>query len=123
MFLGLLTIAIILCIVIAGVVSDKQPQKTAPALTPVSPEATEKQALALQDRGEYAAAEDFFRKCVSERQKVLGIEHEYSLLRKSQRRDIEARRLAFQLMAGARRTLPPHHPDRVKYEQLLESLR
>jgi hypothetical protein len=49
--------------------------------------------------------------------------YEYSLLRKNQRQDIEARRLAYQLMAGARRTLPQNHPDRVKYEQLIESLR
>ena len=73
MSLGLLVIAIILCIVIAGAVFDQQAQRTAPALTPVSPEMMEKQALALQDGGEYAAAEVLFRNCVSERQRVLGI--------------------------------------------------
>ena len=41
----------------------------------------------------------------------------------AQREDIAARRLAFQLVAGARRTLAPNHPDRVKYQQLLDSLR
>jgi hypothetical protein len=49
--------------------------------------------------------------------------YEYSVLKKSQRQDIEARRLAYQLMAGARRTLPENHPDRTKYERFLESLR
>ena len=54
---------------------------------------------------------------------TLRVLYEYSLLRKSQREDIAARRLAFQLIAGARRTLAPNHPDRVKYQQLLDSLR
>ena len=42
---------------------------------------------------------------------------------KAKRQDIAARRLAFQLVAGARRTLAPNHPDRMKYQQLLDSLR
>ena len=113
-----LTIGIILCIVIAGVVSDKQPQKTAPALTPVSPEAMEKQALALQDRGEYAAAEDLFRKCVSERQKVLGIEHIDTLAAMNNLANLlhergnndEAELLHQQCLEARERTLGPDHP-------------
>jgi hypothetical protein len=49
--------------------------------------------------------------------------YEYSVLRKIQRRSIEARRLAYELMTGARKTLPPGHQDRSEYEQLFESLR
>lgn len=149
----------------------------------------EHEALALQDKGEYKAAEELFRNCLSERQRALGADHIDTLaamnnlanllhdrgenleaetlhqqvleareclrgrvplsriargsrnftgwessrnlaraLRvfsasESQREDIAARRLAFQLIAGARRTLAPNHPDRVKYQQLLDSLR
>ena len=54
---------------------------------------------------------------------TLRVLYEYSVLRKIQRRSIEARRLAYELMTGARKTLPPGHPDRSEYEQLFESLR
>jgi hypothetical protein len=85
----------------------------------------------LRDRGDLADAEALYQQALDGLENALGPVHpetlrvlyEYALLRKNQRREIEARRLAFQLMAGARRTLPQDHPDRIKYEQLLESLR
>ena len=48
---------------------------------------------------------------------------EVSLLRKSQKQEAAARRLAYELTAGARRTLPPQHPDRRKYEEYRETFR
>ena len=35
----------------------------------------EHEALALQDKGEYKAAEELFRKCLAERQRALGPDH------------------------------------------------
>lgn len=35
----------------------------------------EHEALALQDKGEYKAAEELFRNCLSERQRALGADH------------------------------------------------
>jgi hypothetical protein len=49
--------------------------------------------------------------------------YEYSLLKKSQRQTNEARRMAYELVAGARRSLPPDHPDRKKYERHVETFR
>ena len=85
----------------------------------------------LRDKGDASGAAALYDQALEGMRQSSGPAHpetlrvlyEYSLLRKHQRKDIEARRLAFQLTAGARRTLPQNHPDRVKYEQLLESLR
>jgi hypothetical protein len=85
----------------------------------------------LRDKGDASCAAAFYDQALEGLGQSSGPAHpdslrvlyEYSLLRKSQRRDTEARRLAFQLMAGARRTLPQNHPDRIKYEQLMDSLR
>ena len=85
----------------------------------------------LRDQGDASGAAALYEQALEGLQQSSGPAHpdtlsvlyEYSLLRKNQRQDIEARRLAYQLMAGARRTLPQTHPDRVKYEQLMESLR
>lgn len=85
----------------------------------------------LRDKGDISGAETLYDSALAGLKSswgpihpnTLDVLYEYAVLRKNQRRDIEARRLAFQLAAGARRTLPQNHPDRVKYEQLLESLR
>jgi hypothetical protein len=85
----------------------------------------------LRDKGDASGAAALYDQALEGLQQSSGPAHpdtlrvlyEYSLLRKNQRQEIEARRLAYHLMAGARRTLPQNHPDRVKYEQLLESLR
>ena len=85
----------------------------------------------MRDSGNLSAAESLYQKSLAGLENSLGASHpetlrvlyEYSVLRKSQRQDIAARRLAFQLVAGARRTLAPNHPDRMKYQQLLDSLR
>ena len=73
----------------------------------------------LRDSGNVSAAESLYQESLVGLETSLGGSHpetlrvlyEYSLLRKSQREDIAARRLAFQLIAGARRTLAPNHPD------------
>jgi hypothetical protein len=85
----------------------------------------------MRDSENLSAAESLYQKSLAGLESSLGSSHpetlrvlyEYSVLRKSQRQEIAARRLAFQLIAGARRTLAPNHPDRVKYQQLLDSLR
>jgi hypothetical protein len=54
---------------------------------------------------------------------VLAVLYEYSLCLQRQRRVSDARRLALQLVSGAKRSLPKNHPDRLKYEKHLQSLR
>jgi tetratricopeptide (TPR) repeat protein len=84
----------------------------------------------LRDKGDAPGAVALYDQALEGLQQSLGPAHpdtlivlyEYSLLRKNQRQDIEARRLTYQLVAGARRTLPQNHPDRAKYEQLMESV-
>ena len=85
----------------------------------------------LGDKGDAAAADVLYEKALDGLRQSLGTAHpttltvlyEYSLLKRSERLEQAARRLAYDLMAGARRTLPAGHPDRVKYEQHLESFR
>ena len=63
----------------------------------------------MRDSGNLAAAESLYEKSLAGLENSLGASHpetlrvlyEYSLLRKGQRQDIAARRLAFQLVAGA----------------------
>jgi tetratricopeptide (TPR) repeat protein len=112
------TVGIILCVLIAVFVLGKQPQKAAPVLAPLTPEAMEDQALALQDKGDYAAAEDLFRRCLAERQGVLGTEHIDTLaainnlanLLHDRGNDSEAGFLHQQCLEVRERTLGPDHP-------------
>jgi hypothetical protein len=54
---------------------------------------------------------------------TLGVLYGRILILKTDRRIPQARRLAADLVYGARASLPKNHPDRIKYEQLQESLR
>ena len=74
----LLTFGIVLSVVIFLVVSNRGSEALPPPIAP-SAEAMEKEALALQDKGEYPAAEELFRKCLAERQRTLGTDHIDSL--------------------------------------------
>jgi len=98
---SLVIVGIILCVLIAVFGLDKQPQKAAPAPAPLSPEAMEDQALALQDKGHYAAAEDLFRRC---------LENLARALRKAGKLE-EAEQLASTGLTGRERILGSKHPD------------
>src|ERR1700752_1605609 len=75
----LLILGIILSVVLAVVVLPKRSEVPALTAVPPDPQAMEEEAVALQEKGEYAAAEELFRKCLSERQRIFGPEHIDSL--------------------------------------------
>jgi hypothetical protein len=113
----LLVFAVILSVVLVVVVGRKPAEAPEPAPVPPSPQVMEEQALALQGRGEYAAAEELFRECLTERQKVLGPENIDSLaamnnlanLLHDRGKDTEAETLHRQARMLAR-TLGADHP-------------
>jgi len=85
----------------------------------------------LRDKGDASSAEALYDQALEGLRQSLSPAHprhslctlRIFLLRKNQRKDIEARRLAFQLMAGARRTLPQNHPDLEKEKFLTSATR
>ena len=85
----------------------------------------------LRDRGDTGTAQAIYEEVLTGLRvnpgaghpTTLAVLYEYSLLRKERRQLSEARRLAYELAAGAREALPTTHPDRLKYERHLSSLR
>jgi tetratricopeptide (TPR) repeat protein len=73
--LCLLILGIVLCVLMIVVAPARRSEAPVSAPVPPSPQAMEEEALALQDKGEHAAAEQLFRECLTERQRVLGPEH------------------------------------------------
>jgi hypothetical protein len=73
--LSLLVLGIVLGILIFINGLEKRSQTLPLAAAPRSSESMEQEALALQDKGEYQAAEELFRKCLAERQRALGADH------------------------------------------------
>jgi hypothetical protein len=85
----------------------------------------------LRDKGDNDAAAALYERALAglrtnpgaTHPTTLGVLYEYSNLRKNQRKIPEARRIGYELIAGARRSLPKDNPNRTKYERYVESLR
>jgi hypothetical protein len=85
----------------------------------------------LRDKGDNDAAAALYERALAglrttpgaNHPTTLGVLYEYSTLRKNQNRLPDARRLGYELVAGARHSLPKDSPDRTKYERYVESLR
>jgi tetratricopeptide (TPR) repeat protein len=89
-----------------------------PTAVPQSAESMEQEALALQDKGEYKAAEGLFRKCLAERQRALGADNIDTLaamnnlanLLHGRGENSEAETLHLQVLEARERILGPDHP-------------
>ena len=85
----------------------------------------------LRDKGDNDAAASLYERALAglrtnpgaSHPTTLGVLYEYSNLRKNQRQLLDARRLGYELIAGARRSLPKDNPSRNRYERYVESLR
>lgn len=104
---------------IVVILSQRRPPAPAAATpAPLNPQVLEEQALALQEKGDYAAAEELFRTCLAERQRVLGPEHIDTLaamnnlanLLHDRGKNAEAGSLHRVALDARERTLGPDHP-------------
>jgi tetratricopeptide (TPR) repeat protein len=105
-------------VLIFGIGFERRPDALPPPAVSRSAESMEHEALALQDKGEYKAAEELFRNCLSERQRALGADHIDTLaamnnlanLLHDRGENLEAESLHQQVLEARERTLGPDHP-------------